>query len=277
MSEHDYDAAVAAIRHRHRGAFPKTALILGSGLGRFAEAMETETEIPYGEIPGFPVSTVPGHAGRLLIGRAAGLPLAAMQGRMHLYEGYPAARLAVPVRTLRLMGVERLIITNAAGSLRKECGPGSLMVITDHINLSGQNPLVGPNDERFGERFFDMSEAYDAELRTRLAAAAEAEGILLEKGVYVQVTGPNFETPAEIRMLARMGADAVGMSTVPECLVARHAGMRVLGLSLITNHAAGIADHALSHAETMAEGEKAYETMKRLFLRFFRDLAEESE
>ncbi|MFQ5347530.1 MAG: purine-nucleoside phosphorylase, partial [Rhodothalassiaceae bacterium] len=276
MDGYDYEAALDAIGERSEGPFPATALILGSGLGRFAEAMEVAAEIPYADIPGFPVSTVAGHAGRLLIGTAAGLPLAAMQGRMHLYEGYPAARLAIPIRTLRLLGVERLIVTNAAGSLRKAWGPGTLMAIRDHINLSGHNPLAGPNDERFGARFFDMSEAYDPALRARLAAAARAEGIPLCEGVYVQVLGPNFETPAEVRMLSRMGADAVGMSTVPECLVARHAGMRVLGLSLITNHAAGIAGHALSHEETMAEGEKAYEMMKRLFLRFFSEFEEES-
>lgn len=272
MSEATVDDAVAAIARQHPGAFPRTAIVLGSGLGRFCEEMEIATAIPYGEIPGFPVSTVVGHQGRLLVGRIGDLPLVAMQGRMHLYEGYEPARLALPIRALRLLGVETLVLTNAAGSLRPENGPGTLMAITDHLNMTGRNPLIGPNDARFGERFFDMSEAWDPDLRARLHAAATAEGIALAEGVYAQMSGPSFETPAEIRMLATLGADAVGMSTVPECLVARHAGMRVAGLSVITNLAAGIARHALSHEETIREADLAYERMKRLFTRFFADL-----
>lgn len=274
MSEHDPAVAAEAIRaHLGEAPFPRTALILGSGLGRFGEAMQVDHAIGYGDIPGYPVSTVPGHSGRLLIGAGAGLPLVCMQGRMHLYEGYAPARLALPIRALRLLGVETLVVTNAAGSLRPEMGPGSLMAIEDHINMTGRNPLAGPNDDRFGERFFDMSTAWDPDLRAALRNAAAAEDIALQSGVYLQTMGPNFETPAEVRMMARLGADAVGMSTVPECLVARHAGMRVLGLSLITNLAAGIADHPLSHAETMEEGEKAYARLERLFLRLFGDMA----
>lgn len=272
MTEATVDEAVAVIARQHPDAFPKTAIVLGSGLGRFGEEMEIATTIPYGEIPGFPVSTVVGHQGRLLVGRIGDLPLVAMQGRMHLYEGYEPARLALPIRALRLLGVETLVLTNAAGSLRPENGPGTLMAITDHLNMTGRNPLIGPNDARFGERFFDMSEAWDPDLRARLHAAAKAEGIALAEGVYAQMSGPSFETPAEIRMLATLGADAVGMSTVPECLVARHAGMRVVGLSVITNLAAGIARHALSHEETIREADLAYERMKRLFTRFFADL-----
>lgn len=273
MSVNDPAVAADTIRAQIGDTpFPRTALILGSGLGRFGEAMQVATAIDYGDIPGYPVSTVPGHSGRLLIGSAAGLPLVCMQGRMHLYEGYEARRLALPIRALRLLGVETLIVTNAAGSLRPEMGPGSLVAIEDHINLTGQNPLAGPNDDRFGERFFDMSTAWDPDLRAALHAAAAAEDIALESGVYLQTMGPNFETPAEVRMIARLGADAVGMSTVPECLVARHAGMRVLGLSLITNLAAGIADHPLTHTETMEEGEKAYAKLERLFLRLLGDM-----
>ncbi len=265
-------ACAAAVRRRHGGTFPSTALILGSGLGRFGEAMTIDAEVPYAEIPGFPVSTVAGHAGRLLIGHIGTLPLACMQGRMHLYEGYPAARLALSIRTLKLLGVDTLIVTNAAGSLQPEMGPGSIMAIEDHINFSGQNPLIGPNDDTFGDRFFDMSEAYDPDLRRRLAVAAEAESVALHSGVYLQAAGPNFETPAEVRMFARWGADAVGMSTVPEVLLARHCGMRVAGLSVITNLAAGIAKHALSHEETIAEADKAYDGMRRLLTRFFASL-----
>ncbi|MBK5920460.1 purine-nucleoside phosphorylase [Rhodothalassium salexigens] len=266
----DLSAAVDAVRRRHPGPFPKIALILGSGLGRFGEAMAVETSIPYGEIPGFPVSTVAGHDGRLLIGTVAGVPLVAMQGRMHLYEGYAAQRLAVAIRTFKLLGVETLVITNAAGSLHEDWGPGSLMLIADHINLSGHNPLIGPNDDALGPRFVDMTEAYDPALRATMKAAAADLGQTLHEGVYIQVAGPNFETSAEIRAFARLGADAVGMSTVPECLVARHCGMRVLGLSLVTNLAAGISPVALTHQETMDEAAKAYDGMRALMTEFLR-------
>ncbi|WP_281301637.1 MULTISPECIES: purine-nucleoside phosphorylase [unclassified Iodidimonas] len=273
MTSFDIDASAKAIKAHYDKAFPKTALILGSGLGKFGENMELEAVIDYADIPDFPVSTVAGHSGRLLIGTVGKTPLVCMQGRMHLYEGYPAQRLAIPVRTLKSLGVERIIITNAAGSTRPEMGPGSLMMIADHINFSAQNPLIGANDDRFGDRFFDMSDAWNSELRTALSGAAKAEGINLHSGVYLQVAGPNFETPAEVRMFAAFGADAIGMSTVPECLVAHHAGMKVVGISVITNLAAGIARHALSHDETISEANKAYEDMKRLLTRFLADLS----
>jgi len=260
--------AVADIRRRHDGTFPKTALVLGSGLGRFGEEMVLDAEIPYGDIAGFPVSTVAGHSGRLLIGRVEGTAIVCMQGRMHLYEGYAPQDLALPIRALHRLGAERLILTNAAGSTRRDLPAGSLMLIEDHINFTGRNPLVGPNDERLGPRFVDMSEPYDPELRAGLQAAAEAEGIEMQSGVYAQVLGPNFETPAEVRMVARLGVDAIGMSTVPECLVARHAGMRVAAVSLITNLGSGLAAEPLSHEETMREADKAYERMARLFRRF---------
>lgn len=274
MTDETLKAAVAAVRRHYDGAFPKIAMILGSGLGRFGEAMKVDATIPYGEIPGFPESTVPGHEGKLLIGSVDGVPIVCMQGRMHLYEGYPAPQLAVSIRTLKLLGAETLILTNASGSLHKDMGPGSLMLIRDHINLSGHNPLTGPNHDDLGPRFVDMSQAYDAALRDEMKVAAEAQAVRVHEGVYVQVAGPNFETPAEIKMLSILGGDAVGMSTVPECLVARHCGMRVLGLSLVTNLAAGIAEHELSHQETMDEAAKAYDQMRSLMIAFLKRIHE---
>lgn len=262
------NAAANAISERHNGPFPKTVLILGSGLGGFGEHVETETVIPYGDIPGFPVSTVSGHSGQLLIGSAAGAPVACMQGRFHIYEGHPIQQVALPIRTYRALGAETLIVTNAAGSLKPDMGPGSLMIITDHINASGRNPLIGANDEKIGPRFPDMSEVYNKGLREKLAAAGKEENIDLAGGVYLFTTGPSFETPAEIRMFARWGADAVGMSTAPEAIAAVHAGMKVVGLSLITNHAAGIAAHKITHDETLAVGAQSFEKMSRLMLRF---------
>lgn len=264
--------AIADIRDRAPGNVPETALILGSGLGRFGEAMEIAAAIDYAEIRGFPVSTVAGHSGCLLIGRSEQTPLVCMQGRMHLYEGYPPQALALPIRALARLGVKTLLITNAAGSTRRDLTPGTLMLIEDHINFSGRNPLVGVNDESIGPRFVDMSEPYDPDLRRALRRAAEAEGIALESGVYAQVLGPNFETPAEVRMLAGLGADAIGMSTVPECLAARHAGLRVAALSLITNLGSGLAATPLSHEETQREADKAFDRLSRLFRRFFRQV-----
>ena len=264
--------AVEAIRQHAEGPFPKTALILGSGLGEFGEGMASSAVIPYGDIPGFPQSTVAGHAGRLLVGSAAGHPLVCMQGRLHVYEGHDPRQIALPIRTLRQLGVEVLIITNAAGGMRADLPAGALMMIEDHINYSGRNPLIGPNDDTFGPRFFDMGEAYDPALRTKLRSAAELEQIDLKTGVYLYTTGPNFETPAEIRAFAALGADAVGMSTVPECLVARHCGLKVVGLSLITNLAAGLSKVELSHQETMDEAAKAFDKINRLLLRFLRSL-----
>jgi inosine/guanosine/xanthosine phosphorylase family protein len=268
----DYDGAIAAIRKKFSGSFPKTALILGSGLGPFGDKITREAVIPYQDIPGFPVSTVFGHQGRLLIGRVADKGLICLQGRMHIYEGNPAQAIAFPIRVLRRMGVERLILTNAAGGVRRDLVAGTLVLVTDHINLSGQNPLIGPNDESFGPRFFDMSNAYDVSLRAQFTSSAQRAGVDLTTGVYVYTLGPNFETPAEIRMFATVGADAVGMSTVPECLVANHCGMRVAAISLITNLAAGLSETPLSHEETLAEAAKAYGRVERLLLQFFADL-----
>ena len=265
-------SAIESISKAHGAAFPQTVLILGSGLGRFGEQVKAQTVLAYDAIAGFPVSTVPGHQGRLLIGEAGGAPLAVMQGRLHVYEGHPIQNIAVPIRAFRALGAKTLIVTNAAGSLRENMGPGSLMIIEDHINFSGRNPLIGPNDDETGPRFPDMSTVYDEALRAQIRAAGEAEGVSLDAGVYLYTTGPSFETPAEIRMFARLGADAVGMSTVPEAIVARHCGLRVVGLSLITNHAAGIAEHPITHKETLEEGEKAYAKMSRLMLRFLATL-----
>jgi inosine/guanosine/xanthosine phosphorylase family protein len=265
----EIDRGVAAVRSAIRTPFPKTALILGSGLGPLADRIGGAIDVPYSDIPGFPVPTVTGHHGRLRVGTMAGHPLACMQGRLHVYEGHPAQALAVPIRILRRLGVEQLVITNAAGSLRPDRPAGTLMVIDDHINLSGQNPLIGPNDESFGPRFPDMSAAYDPGLRALLHRAAEQTGVAVTHGVYTYAIGPSFETPAEIRMFAAMGADAVGMSTVPECIAAVHCGMKVVALSVITNLAAGLSREPLTHHETLAEAEKAFGRVEPLLLQFF--------
>jgi len=274
MSSTAVDKSVAAIRALYPGDFPKTALILGSGLGKFGEQMDLDTIIPYTKIPDFPQPSVEGHEGRLLIGKIGRSPLVCMQGRMHLYEGHPAAELAISIRTFKKLGVETLIITNAAGSLHLDMPAGSLMKIEDHVNLSGHNPLVGQNDDDFGPRFFDMSEAYDKKLQERLETSARAVDVKLFSGVYVQLCGPNFETPAEIRMLGKMGIDAVGMSTVQECLVARHCGMKVAGVSLITNLGCGLSPTPLSHDETLSEAEKAYDDVSQLLKHFIDGLSQ---
>lgn len=244
--------------------FPKTVIVLGSGLGRFASALSGATTIPYGDIPGFSRSTVVGHSGNLVAGEMAGKRIGVMQGRIHAYEGHGGAAIATPIRILRGLGVENLILTNAAGGLRLEMAPGTLVLIEDHINLSGFNPLIGPNDESIGPRFPDMTDAYDPALRAQLQQAADAAGVPLKKGVYMFAIGPNFETAAEIRMYSKLGADVVGMSTVPECLVARHCGMRVAGVSIVTNHATGIATQPLSHAETLSTAEHAAGNLEQL-------------
>ena len=226
--------AAAAVRERWDGA-ARIAVILGTGLGGVAREIEVEAEIPYQEIPGFPLSTVETHAGRLLCGRLAGVPVMAMQGRFHLYEGYSLRQATFPVRVLRALGADTLVVSNACGGMHPLWGPGDLMLIADHINLLGDNPLVGANDPALGPRFPDMSAAYDPALRELAREVAAERGIVLREGVYVAVAGPNLETRAEYRMLRQMGADVVGMSTVPEVIVAVHGGMRVLGLSVITD------------------------------------------
>lgn len=226
--------AVRAVRAR-TSLVPDVAIILGTGLGALADEVTVETRIPYADIPGFPLSTVESHTGQLLVGTLAGRRVMAMQGRFHRYEGYTLAQVAFPVRVLRALGARALIVSNACGGMHPLWHPGDLMLIADHINLLGDNPLVGPNDESLGPRFPDMSDAYDGELRALARAVALERGITLREGVYVAVTGPNLETRAEYRMLRALGADVVGMSTVPEVIAAVHLGLRVLGVSIITD------------------------------------------
>jgi purine-nucleoside phosphorylase len=235
---------------------PKIALVLGSGLGAFADEFANATRVPYGRIPGFPRPTIEGHAGCLVIGKVGEVPVAAMQGRVHLYEGYSIADVVFPLRVLGRLGIRAAILTNAAGAINPGFGQGALVVIRDHINLQGTNPLIGPNDERFGPRFPDMSQAYWKAYRDFTRAEAARLGIPIREGVYAAVTGPSFETPAEIRYLKSIGADMVGMSTVPEVIVARHMGLRVLGISCLTNMAAGILDQPITHAEVLETGER---------------------
>lgn len=239
--------AVAAIGKRIGGRAPQVGLILGSGLGAYADDFDPRVVIPYSEIPHFPVSTVSGHAGALVVGTRGGMICAAMSGRVHIYEGHSAATVAFGTRVLIALGARTLIITNAAGGLRDQ--PGTLMLIADHINWMPDHPLRGPNDDRFGTRFPDMSAAYSPALRELARAAAARIGVAVTEGVYLAGGGPSYETPAEIRMYGRLGADAVGMSTVPEVIAARHMGASVLGISCITNWAAGISEQPLSHDE----------------------------
>ena len=228
---------------------PRTALVLGSGLGGYAEQIEGVCEISYSEIEGFPVSTVPGHEGKFVFGYVGQEPVVCMQGRVHYYEGYAVRDVVLPIRLMRLLGAERLVLTNAAGGIRKDLEAGDLMLITDQVSLFAPNPLVGPNEEAFGVRFPDMSRIYDPALRAVIQKAAEEESIPLKEGVYVQLTGPSFETPAEIRMLGLLGCDAAGMSTAVEAIAAVHAGMKVCGISCISNKAAGLSERPLSHEE----------------------------
>lgn len=255
------DKCAQAIIAAHGGSIPRVAIQLGSGLNAIADAMEDATILSYADIPGFPQPSVEGHAGRLLIGNFQGEPVLCLQGRVHYYEGQGLEPVRIIVRVLKALGVESLVLTNAAGSLDENMPPGSLMTITDHINFSGANPLVGPNDETFGVRFPDMSHAYDPALTALLQEAAVETGSKLHEGVYLMVSGPSFETPAEISAFRTLGANAVGMSTVPECIVANHCGLKVAGISTITNLAAGMSDTPLTHEETMREGAMATERL----------------
>ncbi len=235
---------------------PAVGLVLGSGLGAFAKTLTDATAIPYKEIPHFPVSTAVGHSGELVIGKSRGTPVAVMAGRVHYYEGYSAAQVVFPVRVLSRLGVRIVVLTNAAGSVNVNYKPGELMVMEDHINFMGTNPMIGPNEETLGERFFDMTYTYDAKLQEIAEKACWKAGVTVRKGVYIAFTGPSYETPAEIRMARTLGADAVGMSTVPETIAARHLGLRVLGISCITNMGAGVLKQRLDHREVLAVGEK---------------------
>jgi purine-nucleoside phosphorylase len=244
------------------------ALVLGSGLGDFVESIPSRQGCPYAQIPHFPVSNVVGHAGVMTIAETDRARFGALQGRVHFYEGVPQCSIVFPVRALAVWGVRDFLITNAAGAVNQEFTPGELMLITDHINLLGDNPLAGPNIDPLGERFPDMTRAYDLELRTALLSSASKVDLILREGVYAAVKGPSYETPAEIRMLRAIGADAVGMSTVPEVIALNHLGRRVAGLSCITNMAAGILDSKLVHAEVLEITHKVKESFGQLMMQF---------
>jgi xanthosine phosphorylase len=250
------------------GLRPRIGVVLGSGLGAVTEAAEEAVTVGYGDLPGFPQPSVEGHAGRAVLGRIGGVPVALLEGRAHLYEGGDLDKLRTPVRALRAAGCEILVLTNAAGSLRADVGPGRLMAIADHINLTGVNVLAGPNEDGLGPRFPSMRAAYDPELRAELHAAARELGIELAEGVYLAVSGPSFETPAEIRAFRTLGADAVGMSTVHEAIVARHGGLRVVGVSAISNLAEGMTDRLLSHEQTLRDAARAASDLAPLLVRF---------
>jgi purine-nucleoside phosphorylase len=258
-----YDESVAFLK-QHMPGNPSLAVVLGSGLGGFADEISDRVEIPYARIPGWPQSTALGHAGKLVCGTIGGVRITALSGRAHLYEGYSPELVTFGVRALGLLGIKTLVLTNAAGGVNLELARGGLVLISDHINLQGVNPLAGPNDERFGPRFPDMSEAYPVALREVAKATATELGIDLKEGVYAALLGPSYETPAEIRYLRTIGADLVGMSTVPEVIVANHMGVRCLAISCVTNMAAGILPQKINHEEVLETGRMVRDTFVRL-------------
>jgi xanthosine phosphorylase len=266
-------ADAAAVMTERAGLEPRVAVVLGSGLGAVADAVTSPTSIDYGDLPGFPRPTVAGHGGQAVLGHIGDVPVAVLQGRAHVYEGGDLDAIRTPIRALRAAGAEILVLTNAAGSLRPEVGPGQLMLITDHINLSGVNVLAGPNDEAIGPRFPSLRDAYDPDLRARLRAAADELGTPLAEGVYLAVSGPAFETPAEISAFGVLGADAVGMSTVHETAVARHCGLRVAAVSAITNFAEGMNPEPLSHEQTLRDAKRAADDLAPLLVKFVGGLA----
>ena len=270
MSYDEIQAAAAYVCSKHNGDMPKIAITLGSGLNSMADSLTDATVINYENIPGFPPPTVEGHSGRMLIGKLGDVSVICYQGRAHAYEGHDHEKLGFGTRVLWALGVETLILTNAAGSLNLNAGPGSLSAITDHINFAGINPLVGINDDRIGPRFPDMGNAWDKDLRAMLHETATALDITLHAGVYLIAKGPNFETPAEINAFRVMGADLVGMSTVPECITAHHAGLKVVGISSVTNYAAGMTGDALTHDETMEFGAIAARDLEKLLRAFIK-------
>lgn len=271
MRENSLQTAYDSIKNRI-SVKPDIALILGSGLGDFADHIENKTYIPYHEIAGFPVSTVAGHAGTYVFGSLSGKKIVAMQGRVHYYEGYDMQQVVMPVRIMRMMGADTLILTNAAGGINPEFTPGDLMMITDHITSFVPSALIGPNDEELGTRFPDMSNVYDKGLQEKLRRAAKANAIELKCGVYLQTTGPAYETPAEIRMFGRLGADAVGMSTACEAMAAVHMGMRVAGVSCITNMAAGLSQAPLDHSEVSDTAKRISEQFSSLIRDFIAEI-----
>jgi purine-nucleoside phosphorylase len=265
------DALESAVR-AHTDLTPEVGIVLGSGLGGLADELADPVAISFDDLPGWPAATAPGHVGRLLLGRLAGRPVVLLQGRFHLYEGNAPGLVVQPVLLFRRLGAKVLVLTNAAGGLDPSFGPGTLMVIRDHLNLTGHNPLVGPNAPELGERFPDMTEAWSMRLRGRLHAAGAAEGVQLAEGVYVGLVGPNYETPAEVRLFAAHGGHAVGMSTVMECIAARWAGLEVCGISLVTNPGAGYTGAPLTHEEVLAAGAEAGPRLSRVIHRFIADL-----
>jgi purine-nucleoside phosphorylase len=261
----------AFIKQKLNLSNPKTAVILGSGLNGFADLLQDVTTLSYKEIPGFPQSTVSGHKGELLKGFIENKEILCLNGRFHLYEGHQPQAIAQVIHILKELGITRLIVTNAAGSLNKNFMPGDLMLIKDHINFSGQNPLVGANNDKFGPRFPAMNNAYTENLRKKCLNIAKKQNVSLKEGVYLMVLGPNFETAAEVKMFGLLGADAVGMSTVPEVIVASHSSMEVLGVSVITNYAAGLMDNTPSHSETLAEAAKASSHLTAILREFIKE------
>lgn len=253
---------------------PETALILGSGLGDYADTMEVAETLDYHDIEGFPVSTVPGHKGRFVFGYAGGVPVVVMQGRVHFYEGYKPQDVVLPVRLMKLMGAKTLFLTNAAGGINRSFSAGDLMLITDHISMSVPSPLIGENIDELGVRFPDMSEVYSRRLQKIVENAAVTAGVPLRKGVYIQTTGPQYETPSEIRAYERLGADAVGMSTAIEAIAARHAGMEICGISCISNLAAGISVKPLTHAEVQETADRTAPLFKKLVTQAIKDIHE---
>ena len=268
MSQYERVCQAARVLLERAPRKPRAALVLGSGWGELVGGIEGAVHLPYREVPGMKASTVPGHAGEWVLGEMNGTAVAVMSGRLHYYEGHALEDVVFPVRVMRQMGVEALVLTNAAGAVNTAFAPGDLMLVSDHINLTGTNPLFGPNEERFGPRFPDMSKAYDPQLRALARSCAREAGIEPREGVYCWMTGPSFETPAEIRMARALGADAVGMSTVPEVICARHMGLKVIAASCMTNMAAGVLDQPLSHQEVL----ETMERVKPAFSRFLYNL-----
>ena len=265
------DALVAAVR-AHTDLVPEVGIVLGSGLGGLADILVDAVAIPFGDLPGWPHATAPGHVGRLLLGRLGGKPVVMLQGRFHLYEGNAPGLVVQPVLLFRRLGARVVVLTNAAGGLDPDYGPGTLMIIKDHVNLTGVNPLIGRNADDIGERFPDLTDAWSPRLREALRAAAAAEQVEMEEGIYVGLTGPNYETPAEVRLFRSHGGDAVGMSTVIECIAARWAGLEVCGVSLVTNAGAGYTGEPLTHEEVLAAGAAAGPDLGRVITRFVADL-----
>lgn len=248
----------------HTKQRPTIGMVLGSGLGDYADTLTDVVRIPFSQIPNFPLPTVPGHAGAMVFGKKQGKNVVVLQGRIHFYEGLPQSEITLPIRVLSAIGVEKLILTNAAGGVNKSFSPGDLMLISDHINYSFSNPLIGPNLDDFGPRFPDASDIYTAKLRASIKEASAAAGISLQEGVYMMFSGPSYETPAEIRMARILGADAVGMSTVPEALAAAHCGMETVGISCITNMAAGVLPQKLDHAEVVETAARVHDSFQKL-------------